>query len=101
MDSVVAPVNRKFQPTPSMNSAMPKWCSSTPMSATATQARFSSTPEPMMDSTPKRLMRWPVMKPGANMPITCHSSTSAAASKLKPHTCIASGVAAMSRFITP
>jgi hypothetical protein len=55
----------------------------------------------MMGSTPKRLIRWPVKKPGANMPITCHSSTSAASSNGKPHTCMASGVAAISRFITP
>ncbi|MNL88391.1 hypothetical protein D3C87_2180710 [compost metagenome] len=62
---------------------------------------MSNTPVPMMGSTPNRLMRWPVTKPGANMPITCHSSTSAEASKSKPHTCMASGVAAISRFITP
>jgi len=42
-----------------------------------------------------------VKKPGANMPITCHCSTWAASSKLKPQTCMASGVAAMSRFMTP
>ena len=43
----------------------------------------------------------PVKKPGANMPMTCHSSTSAASENGMPHTSIASGVAAISRFITP
>ncbi|EWS62834.1 hypothetical protein Y695_03936 [Hydrogenophaga sp. T4] len=95
------PVKRKFQPTPSRNSAIRNWCRFTPVSATAMQAMLSTTPTPMMVSVPKRLIRWPVKKPGANMPITCHSSTSAASSNGKPQTCMASGVAAISRFITP
>ena len=100
-DSVVLPVNRKFQPTPSKNSAMVNWCSSTPLSAIAIHNRFSNTPTPMMVRVPKRLIKWPVKKPGANMPITCHSSTKAASSKPRPHCCMANGVAAMSRFMTP
>ena len=56
---------------------------------------------PMMGSVPKRLIRWPVKKPGANMPITCHSSTSAVSENGRPQTCIAIGVAAIRRFITP
>ena len=99
--SVVLPVNKKFQPTPSRKSASKNWCSSTPVSATAMQAPLSSTPTAMTGSVPKRLIRWPVKNPGANMPITCHCSTSAASSNGKPQTCMASGVAAMSRFITP
>ena len=67
----------------------------------ATHTTFSTTPTPMTGSTPKRLIRCPVKKPGANMPMTCHCSTSAVDSKSKPHTCMASGVAAISRFITP
>ena len=55
----------------------------------------------MMGSVPKRLIRWPVKKPGANMPITCHSSTSAASENGRPQTCMAIGVAAIRRFITP
>ena len=35
------------------------------------------------------------------MPITCHSSTQATSEKGMPQTSIASGVAAISRFITP
>ncbi|MFO1244619.1 MAG: hypothetical protein U1E71_05470 [Ramlibacter sp.] len=36
------------------------------------------------------------------MPITCHSSTSAASENGSPHCCMAiGGVAAISRFITP
>ena len=65
------------------------------------QARLSTTPAPMTVSVPKRLIRLPVKKPGANMPITCHSSTMAASSNERPHCCIASGVAAISRFMTP
>ena len=42
------------------------------------QPRFSSTPTPITGSAPKRLIRWPVKKLGANMPSTCHSSTRAA-----------------------
>ena len=52
-------------------------------------------------SAPRRRIRWPVKKPGANMPITCHCSTKAASAKGRPHTCMASGVAVISRFITP
>jgi hypothetical protein len=80
---------------------MMNWCRSTPDSATPMQARFSATPTPMTGNVPNRRIKWPVKKPGANMPITCHSSTSAASAKGKPQTCIASGVAAISRFITP
>ncbi len=35
------------------------------------------------------------------MPITCHSSTSAASEKGRPHICMAIGVAAISRFMMP
>ncbi|CFN77239.1 Uncharacterised protein [Bordetella pertussis] len=65
------------------------------------QTRLSAAPQPMMGSTPKRLMRWPVKKPGANIPMTCHSSTNAASANGRPWCCIANGVAAISRFITP
>ena len=65
------------------------------------QPRFSATPTPMIGSAPNRLIRLPVKKPGANMPITCHCSTSAASAKGRLHCCIAIGVAAISRFITP
>ena len=99
--SVVLPVNRKFQPTPSSSSALTKCISSTPDSAMPTHARFSTTPAPITGSTPKRLISEPVTKPGAYMPITCHCSTMAVAPNSKPHTCMASGVAAISRFITP
>ena len=34
-----------------------------------------STAAAMMFGAPKRLIRWPVKKPGANIPITCHSIT--------------------------
>ena len=65
------------------------------------QAAFNTTPTPITGSTPKRRIRCPVKKPGANMPMTCHSSTSAASENGRPQICIASGVAAISRFITP
>ena len=63
--------------------------------------KFRTSPTPMIGSAPKRLIRWPVKNPGANMPITCHSSTSAASEKGSRHCCMAIGVAAISRFITP
>ena len=80
---------------------MVNWCKSCPDSATSTQAKFSNTPTPMMLSTPKRWIKCPVTKPGANIPITCHCKTIAASLNSKPQTCIASGVAAISKFITP
>ena len=55
--SVVLPVNRKFQPMPSRNSAIRNWCRSTPDRAIAMQAKFSATPAPMTFSAPNRLIR--------------------------------------------
>jgi hypothetical protein len=101
VSSVVAPVKRKFQPMPSSSKAARKRSSSSPVSAMATQARLSSTPATITRSVPKRWIRWPVKKAGTNMPSTCHSITSAASRNGSPQRCMASGVAAISRFITP
>lgn len=101
MASVVLPVNRKFHPTPSRNSATTNCCRSCPDNAMAMHAALSATPAPITRSTPQRLIRWPVTKPGANMPITCHSSTKAASLNGMPQVCMASGVAAIRRFMTP
>ncbi len=72
-----------------------------PVNAIAIHRALSTTPAPMTESVPNRLIKAPVKNPGANIPITCHSNTKAVSSKLKPHCCIAKGVAAMSKFITP
>ena len=95
------PVNKKFQPTPSKNRADVNCISSTPVKATTMQAALSSTPSAITGSAPQRLIRSPVKKPGANMPTTCHCSTQAVSPKPMPHCCMARGVAAMSKFITP
>ena len=55
----------------------------------------------MMGRVPNFLIKCPVKKPGANMPITCHSNTSAVSENGRPQTCMAIGVAAIKRFITP
>ena len=51
--------------------------------------------------SPNRLIRCPVKNDGANMATTCHWITEAVASKLWPQTRIASGVAVMTKFMTP
>ena len=101
MSSVVAPVYMKFQPTPSSTSANVKWAMVLPASAAATHPPTSSTPSRITGSTPKRLIRSPVTKPGAYIPTTCHWITNAAAANGCWQKLIASGVATMSRFITP
>ncbi len=63
---------------PSRTSAHQKLATSTPDKATPTHSASSATPVSMTLSTPKRLIRDPVKNEGANMPITCHSITSAA-----------------------
>ena len=50
-----------------------------PDSATPTHAKRHATPASITWRTPKRLMSEPVKNPGAYMPTTCHSITSAAA----------------------
>ena len=91
----------KFQPTPTSTSATQKCATSTPFSATATQATFSAAPTRMMLSTPKRLISDPATSEGANMPITCEDTTNAASPKGWPQIPMAIGVAVISRFITP
>ena len=49
-----------------------------PDKATPTHSVSSATPPSMMLSTPKRRISEPVKNEGANMPIICHSITSAA-----------------------
>ena len=72
-----------------------------PLSATATQTAISATPARITLSTPKRLISEPVKKPGAYMPTTCHSITSAAAPNGWLQKSIAIGVAVISRFMRP
>ena len=98
---VVPPVKRKFQPTPSRNKAARNWCKSTPESAITMHNTFNTTPIPMIVKVPNRRIKCPVKNPGANMPITCHSSTSAMSENGRLHCCMAMGVAAISKFITP
>ena len=62
---------------------------------------MSSAPVVITGSTPKRLIRWPVKKLGTNIASTWASSTRAAALNGCWHCCMAIGVAAISRFITP
>ena len=99
--SALAPVYKKFQPTPKVKSATKNCITSTPLRATATQTKLSAAPTAITGKAPKRLMRCPVKKLGTNMPSTCHSSTSAALEKGSAHCCMAMGVAAIKRFITP
>ena len=54
-----------------------------------------------MRSAPKRAIRLPVTKPGAYMPTTCQEMTNAAAEYGRLQKSIASGVAVISRFISP
>lgn len=62
---------------------------------------FKSAPVMMMGSTPNRLMSPPVKKLGTNIPNTCHWMTQALSSKVKPQKVMASGVATISRLMTP
>src|SRR5688572_17037691 len=55
----------------------------------------------MTGSTPTRLMRGPVTKEGANMPMICDEMTNAASRYGCPHTCIAIGVDVIRKFMTP
>ena len=91
----------KFQPTPSRNSAARKCISSMPDNEIATQANISRQPVAMIRTAPKRAIRLPVTSPGRNMPITCHSITSAVDDHGSWHISIASGVATISRFMIP
>jgi hypothetical protein len=72
-----------------------------PCSATAMHTAVSTTPAASTGSTPMRRISGPVKKLGTYMPSTCTSSTQATAWKGCEQTCIAIGVAAISRFITP
>ena len=92
---------KKFQPTPSIASAIRNCIRSTPDSATPMHTAISRTPTPITGRQPNRRISDPVKKLGTNMPSTCHSSTSAALLKGCEHCAIAMGVAAISRFITP
>ena len=67
----------------------------------ATQDRLSRTPVNSIVRTPKRLINVPVKKDGANIAMTCHWITKAASLNGWAQDFIASGVAAISRFITP
>ena len=58
-------------------------------------------PASMTRSTPNRWMMEPVTKDGANMASTCHWMTSAASPRANPQPTMASGVAVMTRLITP
>ena len=71
------------------------------MSAIPIQTMLSTTPKPIILVVPYFLISDPVKKPGANMPITCHSSTKAVSEKGRPHICMARGVAAINIFMTP
>lgn len=74
----------------------------TPLMAMPTQTNSRAAPVSSTFSTPTRLIRPPTKNDGANMPITCHCSTNvAAANGWWQQRSMASGVALMSRFITP
>ena len=65
------------------------------------QTRLSATPASITLSTPNRRIRLPVKNDGPNIPTTCEEMTVAVALNGCPHTPIASGVAVISRFMTP
>ncbi|OIQ66981.1 hypothetical protein GALL_514420 [mine drainage metagenome] len=93
-------MNRKFQPTPSRIKPERKCRNSLPVSAMATCPPSRAMPAAMIGSTPKRRIRLPVKKEGANMPRTCHWITVAEAPSGWPQICIASGVAVITMIIT-
>ena len=93
------PVNRKFQPTPSSTAPIWKLTSVMPWMLATAQSAISSAPAAMILIVPKRLIRWPVTKDGANMPSTCHWIVCAESEKPKPLNIIASGVAVISSDI--
>ena len=97
--SVVPPVNRKFQPTPSRIAATWKLTSAMPSRFATAQSAIKSAPAAMTVIVPKRLIRWPVTNEGANMPSTCHWIVCADCEKPKPQKCMASGIAVISSDI--
>ena len=70
-----------------------------PWMLVAAQSPISSAPQAMIVFVPKRLIRWPVTKAGANMPSTCHWIVCAESEKPKPQNIMASGVAVISSDI--
>jgi hypothetical protein len=58
---------------PSRNSARPKCVQLHAGQRHRDAGQVQQHAAPITGSVPKRLIRWPVKKPGANMPITCHS----------------------------
>lgn len=76
-----------------------KWCSSCLESATAMYVVLSMMFVFMMFRILKCLIRWPVKKPGVNMPMTCYLRISAASVKGILYIFIVSGVVVISRFM--
>ena len=101
MSIVVPPVYMKFQPMPSRTRAAQNCQIALPDRATPMQATMKAIPTAMILIAPKRLISEPVANPGAYIPTTCHSITSAAALKGWLQKLIASGVAVISRFMMP
>jgi len=75
---VVAPMNAKFQPTPSRARAIQKCQSEIPAIPITAETMMRARPAPVIRSSPKREMRAPVAKLGAYMPSTCHCRPSVA-----------------------
>ena len=57
-------------------------------------------PAAITRSAPKRAIRWPVKKEGANIATTWPETTSAACGVVKPQPTMASGVEVITRFIS-
>ena len=75
MTSVVAPTNRKLDPTPFSVSEMRKCQSSRPVRATITPSRRISEPTAITLTMPKRAIRLPVKNDGMYMPMTWRKIT--------------------------
>src|SRR6185436_805955 len=101
VSSVVPPTNRKHQPTPTSTIDDQNAVTVVLEIAMTMAPSLSNTPQNMTGSVPMRVISQPVPKAGANMAMMCHSITSIAAPYGWEHIFMASGVAAINRFITP